>query len=327
MKTNTKNGNVLTVLKSHVRWPVGDYFKRGPMYSWKSQMALLAMVLPAFACVIVFSYIPIYGITFAFRNIKMSDIWNSPWVDPWYKYFSFLSSPIFWKVFKNTVVIACSKFVFGFWPAIVLALLLNELRNLRFKKVVQTISYLPHFISWVIIANMVNALLNLEYGPLPALVKALGMEPISIIGSESAFVPLVVITAIWHGIGWDTILYLAAISGISQTLYEAAEIDGAGRFKKMLYITLPGMVPTISILLVLNIPGLINAGFDQVFNFQNSMVLGVAEIVDTYIMKIGLDKGSYSLATAVGLFNSVLGVTLLLVSNKISKKLGGQGIW
>ena len=314
-------------LSSNRNGRIRSYFKRGPLYSWKSQIMLLAMVLPAFALVIVFNYIPLYGITIAFRDIKMSHIWSSPWVDPWYKYFMFMKSPIFWKVFKNTVKIACTKYLFGVLPPLILALLLNELRSNRYKRFVQTVSYLPNFISWVIIANLVNALLNTEYGPIPAFFEALGLQAPSIIGNESMFVPLLVVTSIWKGAGWGAIIYLAALSGISPVLYEAAEIDGANRFRKMWHITLPGMLPSISIILVLSIPGLINAGFDQVYNFQNDMVLGVAEIVDTYILKIGLVKGSYSLATAVGLFNSVIGLVLLLIANTTSKKIGGQGIW
>jgi putative aldouronate transport system permease protein len=308
------------------RWK--RYFRRGPLYSAKSQITLLLMVLPAMLTVLVFSYFPMYGVTIAFREIQMRSIWSSPWADPVFKYFQFLKDPAFWQVFKNTVTIAVSKFIFGFAPPIILALLLNELRNTYFKRVVQTISYLPHFISWVILSGIIYSLLNLEFGPLMVFARAIGLPATQpIMGNVKAFVPMVVISAIWQGVGWGTIIYLAAISGIDPTLYEAAEIDGAGRFKMIWNITIPYLVPTISILLVLSVPGLINAGFDQIYNLKNDMVLSVAQIIDTYVLNVGLEKGNYSFASAVGLFNNILGMTLLLSSNFISKRMGGQGIW
>lgn len=283
------------------RW---GYFKRGPLYSTRNQTTLLLMVLPAFLCVLIFSYLPMYGVTFAFRQIRVKSVWTSPWASPLLKHFSFLKDDGFWSVFKNTVVIAFSKFVCGFTPPIILALLLNEIRSTRFKRVVQTFSYLPYFISWVILSGIIYSLLNLDFGPLIMFVRALGIKVNQpILGSTQAFVPLVVVSAIWQGAGWGSIIYLATISGIDETMYEAAEIDGAGRFRKIWSITIPNMVPTISILLVLSVPGLINAGFDQIYNLQNDMVMRVAQIIDTYVLRVGLEQGNYSYATAVGLFN------------------------
>lgn len=305
-----------------------SYFRRGPLYGTKAQVTLLLMVVPAFVAVLLFNYLPLYGVTLAFREIRIKSIWQSPWADPLFRYFSFLTDEGFWNVFKNTVVIAVSKFVFGFAPPIILALLLNELRSNKFKRVVQTISYLPHFISWVILSGIIYSLLNLDFGPLVMLLRAIGFKVARpILGNVNAFVPMVVISSIWQGIGWGTIIYLATISSIDVNMYEAAEIDGAGRFRKIWSITIPHMMPTISILLVLSMPALINAGFDQIYNLQNDMVMRVAQIVDTYVLQVGLEQGNFSYATAVGLFNNVLGAVLLLSANFISKRSGGQGIW
>lgn len=299
----------------------------GPLYSWKSQIVLLLMILPSFLCVVIFNYLPMYGVTFAVREVDYTNVWMSAWAHPLFKYFTFLSDDEFWNVFKNTVVIACSKFIFGFPAPIALALLLNEIRAMWFKRFVQSVSYLPHFISWVIIAGLTSALLSTEIGPIAQLVQALGGRMPSLTGNETTFVPLMVVLSVWQSVGWGTIIYLAAIAGIDPTQYEAASIDGANRLQKIRHVTLPGMTPTISILLVISIPGIINAGFDQIYNFQNPMVMGVADVIDTYILRVGLDQGNYSLATAVGLFNSVIGIVLVLLTNHIMKRRGGQGIW
>lgn len=303
------------------------FLNRSPIFDAKAQFVLLAMIFPAFAAVVIFNYIPMVGVSFAIREVDFKSIWSSPFADPLFKYFSFFENKEFWNIYKNTVVIAFSKFVFGFPAPIILALLLNEIRTVKLKRFVQTVSYLPHFVSWVIISAIVGAILSVGFGPLKDLYGIFGLEAPIILGKESSFVPLMVVLAVWQSVGWGTIIYLAAIAGINVGLYEAAEIDGASKFQKVIHITLPSMKPTISILLVLSIPGIINAGFDQIYNFQNPMVMAVAEIIDTYILRIGLVQGNYSLATAVGLMNATIATTLLLVTNYVSKKQGGQGIW
>lgn len=300
---------------------------RGSLYSFKYQTELLLMVLPAFVCVLIFDYIPIYGVTFALRELNFTNVWMSEWADPLFKYFNFLNNPEFHNVFKNTIVIAVSKFVFGFPAPIVLALLLNELRTMWFKRTVQSISYLPHFISWVVIAGLAHTLLSTQIGPAASLLNHFGLQMPNLLGNASAFIPLMVGLSIWQSIGWGTIIYLAAIAGVDPALYEAAGVDGAHKLHQMWHITIPGIMPTISILLILSIPGVINAGFEQIYNFQNPMVMQVADIIDTYILRIGLERGSYSLATAVGLFKSILGMILILLANYMMKSRGGQGIW
>lgn len=285
------------------------------------------MILPSLLCVLIFNYLPMYGLTFSIREVDFTRVWQSPWADPLFKYFDFLHKDEFWNVFKNTIRIAVSKFVIGFPAPIVLALLLNEIRITWFKRTVQSISYLPHFISWVIIAGLAGALLSAEVGPIASLVDSLGGVMPILLGDEKYFVPMMVLLSVWQSVGWGTIIYLAAIAGIDPSLYEAASVDGANKFQKIWNVTLPGIVPTISVLFVLAIPGIINAGFEQIYNFQNAMVMGVADIIDTYILRMGLEKGNYSLTTAVGLFNSVIGIILILTTNAILKKRGGQGIW
>jgi ABC-type polysaccharide transport system, permease component len=302
-------------------------FSKSPVRTVKSQIMLFAMVLPAFVCVVIFNYIPMYGVTFAIREVDFNHIWRSGFADPLFKYFAFFSDTEFWNVFKNTIVIAVSKFAAGFPAPIILALLLNEIRVVWFKRFVQTVSYLPHFISWVVISAIVGAMFSIQFGPLADIYNLFGLEMPDILGSEGSFVPLMVALSVWQSIGWGTIIYLAALTGINPILYESSEIDGAKRLQKIWNITIPGLMPTISILLVLAIPSVINAGFEQIYNFQNPMVMSVGEIVDTYILRIGLVKGNYSLATAVGLFNSIIAIMLMLITNTISKKQGGQGIW
>ena len=293
-----------------------------------SDWRLLAMVLPATVAVILFDYIPIYGITFSIRELDFGKgIWFSPLADPWYRYFRFLGDPSFWQVMRNTVVIATAKLIFGFPAPIVLALFINEMRIKWFKRTTQTISYLPHFVSWVIISGLFDQLLSIDTGPVNQLLKAAIGEPIAFLGTPGLFAPMIVLTAIWQSVGWGTIIYLAVLSTIDTELYEAAIVDGAGRFRQVRHITLPGLVPTITILLVLAIPNITNAGFDQIYNFLNPIVIETGDVVQTYVVRLGLEQAKYSLTTAVGVFDSVISVVLVLTANTLSKRFGGSGIW
>ena len=296
---------------------------------WVSDWRLLVMVLPAIASVIIFNYIPMYGITFSIRQLDLSgNIWFSPLAQPWHKYFSFLTDLDFWRVMRNTVVISTAKFVFTFPAPIVLALMINEIRFSWFKRTAQTISYLPHFVSWVIVVGLANQLLSIDAGPISKVIMWFrGGQPVDFLGTPRLFIPVIVASSIWKEVGWGTIIYLAAITAINPELYEAATVDGAGRWKQALYITLPGLMPTITIILVLAIPGIINAGFDQIYNFLNPIVMETGDVIQTYVVRIGLEQGKYSLTTAVGLFNSVISIMLVLTANWVSKRLGGSGIW
>lgn len=294
---------------------------------YRKHWPLALMFLPIIIYYIVFHYVPMYGITLAFKDFKIGlGIFASPWVG--IKHFErLLNLPAFTRAFRNTVIISLMKLVFGFPLPIILALILNEVRHLKFKKVVQTVSYLPHFLSWVVLAGMFMQLLSPSTGLVNYILGYFNIDPIFFLGNNQWFRTTIILTDIWKGIGWSSIIYLAAISGISPSLYEAAICDGANRFMRMLYITLPCILPTITILLILNVGGILSAGFDQIFNLYNSAVYETGDIIDTYVYRIGLESMQYSLSTAVGLFKNLIGFVLVITTNFISKKLTDSGIW
>lgn len=294
---------------------------------WQHRWMYL-FVLPAIIWYIVFHYVPLYGITLAFRDYRFDlGIFRSPWAGM--KYFKqFFNYFEFWTLIKNTLSISALKFVIGFPFPIILALSLNEIKNTKFKRVIQTVTYLPHFLSWVIVLAFFNTMFSPNGGVVNQLLeKFLGIEPIYFLGEPRYFRTIIVATHVWKGIGWSSIIYLAAITSVDQQMYEAAHLDGAGRFKCMWYITLPTIVPTIGVLLLMNITSLINAGFDQVYLFQTPGTLGVSEVLNTYTVKTGIQQGMFSYATAIGLFQSVVALILMLVSNFLSKRTSGISLW
>ncbi|OXM14403.1 ABC transporter permease [Paenibacillus herberti] len=287
---------------------------------------LYVMLLPAIVFLVIFSYIPMYGATIAFKDFWITKgIMGSPWVglEHFQKIFE---TDKFWQVFRNTIEINLLRLVFGFPAPILLALLLNEVRLKFFKRSIQTIIYLPHFISWVTIAGIIFSVLSID-GLVNSIIVALGGSPINFLTNNDLFRPLLVLSGIWKEVGWGTIIYMAALAGINPDLYEAATVDGANRFKQAVYITLPSLLPIISILLILNFGSMMNGGFDQVFNMYNAMVYESGDVIDTYVYRIGLTQGKYSMATAIGLFLNVINFVLLMIVNYTSKKLGGQGIY
>ena len=285
--------------------------------------ALLVMMIPAIIFFAVFCYYPMYGVTLAFKDFKILEgIGGSPWVG--FKYFrQMFEDPYFFKTVANTLIISCYKLIFGFPAPIIFALLLNEVRNIHFKKVVQTVSYLPYFMSWVIMGSIFFSLLSLN-GPINAILEMIGLEPIMFMGDSSVFRGVLVVTDVWKGFGWGSILYIAAISGIDQEMYEAARLDGANRFQNAWYITIPSILPVLCINLILSLSGILNAGFDQVFNMYSEVVYDVADIIDTYVYRLGMKSMQYSLSTAVGLFKSAIGLVLILAVNFIIRKIGGK---
>ena len=290
------------------------------------QWRLFVMVAPAVILLFIFNYLPMAGIQIAFKDYDFGKgIWGSPWAGT--KYFSYLFQPDFWNIFKNTLVIALLKFVTGFPAPIILALMINHVRRKRFKRLVQTAVYLPHFLSWVVVAGLLQSILALEGGLFNSIGALFGGEPTHYLGEKGLFYPIVILSSLWKGTGWGTIMYLAAMSGIDPELYEAAMIDGASEFKQIRHITLPSLIPMISILLVLSMPGLISAGFDQIYLLQNAYNLGISEVIETYVLRLGLMNAQFSYTTAIGLFTSVTGTVLLLLSNTLSRKMGGEGIW
>ncbi len=292
----------------------------------KKEKFLYIMMLPVIMYFIVFHYAPMFGIILAFKNFSpFRGFVGSPWVG--LRHFQNLfGSPEFGMILGNTIWISLIKLFWGFPAPIILALLLNEVRNAGFKRVVQTVSYLPHFLSWVIIGSLVTFMLSLN-GPINELTKLFGQEPRQFLLESSIFRSLLVVTDIWKGVGWGTLLYLASISGIDQNLYEAAYIDGAGRLKQTTYITIPSIKGVVIILFIFNIGGILSAGFEQIFILQNPMVRQVSEIVDTYVYKRGIVSAQYSFATAVGIFKSVVGLILISGTNYLAKKVGEEALW
>ncbi len=286
------------------------------------------MFLPVVAYFFIFRYIPMYGITLAFKKFTLSlGIMGSPWVGL-ANFESLLRTTTFFRAVRNTVVISLLKLVCGFPMPIILAILLNEVRNLRFKKAVQTISYLPHFLSWVVLAGLFGQLLSPNNGAVNYILKQLfGIQPIYFLADNRWYRTTLIITDIWKEVGWGSIIYLATISSINSEIYEAAECDGADRFQRIWYITLPELLSTITILLILNVGRIMDAGFDQIFNTYNNVVMETGDIIDTYVYRRGLGSLEYSLATAVGLFKNVIGFVLVLATNLITKSINSYGLW
>ena len=296
---------------------------------YKKHLALSLMFIPVIVYFFIFKYIPMGGIVIAFKNYKISQgIWGSAWcgMDNFTKAFA---TPTFARAVRNTLEISGLKLLFGFPAPIILALMLNEVTHVRFKKTVQTITYLPHFLSWVVLAGMFQQLLSPNNGAVNAVLKQVfGMkDSIYFLGSNQYFRGTLIVTDIWKNVGWSSILYLATISGIDPSLYEAATVDGASRWQCTRYITIPSLVSTIVIMLILSIGSIMDAGFDQVFNLYNSAVYQTGDIIDTYVYRYGIGDMKYSLATAVGLFKNVIAFVLVVGTNLITRKISGEGIW
>lgn len=286
------------------------------------------MAIPGIIFILIFYYIPMYGVTIAFKDFSFAQgIMGSPWVG--FKHFKdFLLTPNLGNIFYNTFGITLSRLIIGFPIPIIFALLLNELTNIRFKKTIQTVSYLPHFISFVVIAGMLSKLLASDGAVNDLLMKLhITSEPIQFLGEKKYFWGIIVGSGIWQGMGYSSILYLAAITGVDQALYESATLDGAGRFKKWIYITVPSIMPIVVIQLIMSVNGILSAGFDNILLLQNSQVMERAEVLDTYIYKVGLNDGRYSYSTAVGLFTSVIRIALVIGTNFIAKRVTEYGLW
>ncbi|WP_082198273.1 MULTISPECIES: sugar ABC transporter permease [Bacillales] len=287
------------------------------------------MIFPALVFILVFNYFPMYGVLMAFQDYSLfKGFFGSPWAG--FKHFEmFFNSPDFFRVIKNTIVISLLKLVINFPAPILLALMLNEVRNMAFKKVIQTISYLPHFLSWVIVSGFTISILSVDNGSLNILLQSLGLidKPINFLSLPQYFWGIIVTTNLWKEIGFATIVYLAAIAGVNPSLYEAASIDGASKFKQIFLITLPSITPVIIIFLILNIGSLLNAGFDDLLLLgKSAMLRDVAEVIDTYAYRIGIINNRFSYAAAVGLFKAIISVGLLTMANYLSRR-AGTSLW
>ena len=287
---------------------------------------LYLMVLLPLAYFIVFHYIPLYGITLAFKDFDISEgIMGSPWVG--FKYFEeFFSNPYSWLVIRNTVVLRLWQLAIGFPAPIILALLLNELRTMRFKGIVQTSSYLPHFISLVVVSGMVISFLASD-GPINNLIKSLGGQSVPFMQLPEYFAPIFTFSGIWQHAGWASVIYLAALTSINPELIEAAVIDGAGRWQRLLHITLPGIAPTVTIMFLLRIGQLLTVDYQMILLLYSPAIYETADVLGTYIYRRGIIGADFSFATAVGLFQAVVGLVFIVGANWIAKRVGDTSLW
>ena len=281
------------------------------------------LLLPAVAYFVIFKYVPMYGITIAFKDFKLGKgILDSGWADPWFKCFKQLfRSELFWRSVKNTLSISFLKIIVAFPIPIIFALLIDALPGRRFKKTVQTVSYLPYFISWVVLGGILRSLLSPTYGAINYILGWFGVDPIHFLAEEEMFQAVLFITHVWQTVGYGSIVYLAAIAGVDQEIYEAARVDGARRIQMMLKITIPCIASTILTMLILDVGKFMSAGFDQVQNLYNPVVYSTGDIIDTFTYRAGLVDRNYSYSTAASLFQNIIGLILLLITNYVSKKV------
>ncbi len=288
--------------------------------------SLYLMILPVLVFYIVFMYKPMYGAIIAFKKYSPGlGIGGSPWVG-FENFEYFFENPDFVRILTNTIKISLSLIIFGFPAPIILTLMFNELRNQRFKRVAQTVSYMPHFISLVVICGIIRTFVA-DGSIIQQLVQAFDGRSGSLLGRKEAFLSIYVISDIWQNIGWDCIIYLAAISGIDQQLYEAAQVDGAGKWKQMLHVTLPGISPTIVIMLILRVGNILSVGYEKIILLYNPQIYETSDVVSSYVYRMGFESRDWSYSTAVGLFNSVVNFIVIIAANTISKKISDTSLW
>ena len=294
----------------------GRYIRKRLRESWQWYLLLL----PAFLYILIFQYGPMYGILMAFQNYRPSKgVMGSPWVgfDNFIRFFNY---PYFWKMIRNTLSITLLSLA-TFPCAIIFALFLNELTNMKFKKVAQMVSYMPHFLSEVVVVSLVMLMLDLSNGPINNLIDAMGGERMYFMGEPGAFAPIYVLSGLWQNLGWGTILYISALSAVPSEQIEAARIDGASRFQVMWHVNLPTILPTIMITLLMRMGRIMSLGYTKILLMENDLVADVSNVISTYTYKVGILGGQYSYSTAIGLFNNVINIILLLAFNRLSKKL------
>lgn len=293
---------------------------------FRRNKVLYLMFLPVLAYFIFFCYKPMYGIIMAFTDYKpVKGYWGSDWVGL-KNFFDYFESPYFVRTVSNTLILNLSFLFFSFPVPICLALLLNEVKNTKFKKAVQTVTYLPHFISLVIICGMLSSF-SLSTGLFNDIIEFFGGERDSLLSNPDAYRPIYVVSGIWREMGWNSIIYLAALSGVDAQLYEAAKIDGAGKWKQTLHVTLPGILPTIVIKLILQIGSLMNLGYEKALLLYNESTYSTSDIISTYVYRMGLEQHDYSYATAIDVMNAVINILLVVMANKISKKVTDSSLW
>lgn len=313
--------------------PIAPLREKGWLRRLAAQWEIQSMILPGIAFLLLFSYVPMAGVLLAFKEYDIfQGMIDSPWVGL-RQFRMLLDSPDFPMIIRNTLVIALLKLVFIFPAPIVLALMLNEVKKLAFKRVVQTLTYLPHFISWVIVSGLVFSVLSVESGSLNIALQKLALvdKPVNWLSLPEYFYSILISAGVWKEVGFGSIVYLAAIVGVNPHLYEAAAIDGAGRMKQIVTVTLPTIAPVITIFLILHIGNLLNAGFEDILALtnggKNSVLRSVSEVIDTYVYNVGVNEQRYSFATAAGLFKSVVNILLLWGANTLTRRIGGASLW
>lgn len=296
----------------------------------RTEWPLHLFLLPAVILLLIFSYFPMVGILIAFQDYVPSKGWDiffkSEWV--WLDNFKYIMGmPGFWSAMRNTLTIAVQKIVVSIFVPLILALLLNEVKNALFKKSVQTLIYIPYFFSWVILGGILTDILSPVNGVVNQFLQFLGFEKVNFLGNPNTIQPVFIVTNIWKEVGYNTVIFLAALTSIDPALYEAASVDGAGYTKQMLHITIPSLVPMILLVTVLGMGNILNAGFDQVFNLYSPVVYDTADIIDTFVYRIGMDELQYSVSTAINLFKSVISIILISTSFHLAKKYAGYKIF
>lgn len=302
------------------------FWQRLKLDLYRYRYLYLFFALPLLLYYIVFKYVPLYGLQIAFKDYRITrTIWECPWVG--FEHFQdFFSSIYFFRTLKNTLIISCLNLVFGFPAPIIFALLLNEVQNSKFKKIVQTVTYLPHFVSTVVICGLIVSF-SAKDGLFNDIIELFGGTRSDLLMSKEAFRPIYIASGIWSGFGWGSIIYLSALSSADQEQYEAAYIDGAKRFQRMIYITLPGILPTIVIKLIMEVGSLMSVGHEKILLLYSPLTYEVADVISTYVYRKGLVDNDYSYSTAVGLFNSVINIILLVFTNTVSRRLTDTSLW
>ena len=303
-----------------------SYWQRLKIDLIRYKYLYLFFALPVVVYYIIFKYVPLYGLQIAFKEYRISrTMWECPWVG--FAHFEeFFSSIYFVRTLRNTIVISLLDLAFGFPAPILFALLLNEVRNEKFKKVVQTVTYLPHFVSTVVICGLLVTF-SAKEGLFNTIIEFFGGERTDLLMSKEAFRPIYIASGVWSGFGWGSIIYLSALASVDQEQYEAAYIDGAGRFQRMFHITLPGIMPTIVIKLIMDVGGLMGVGSEKILLLYNPLTYEVADVISTYVYRKGLVENDYSFSTAVGLFNSVINILLIVIANAVSRRLTDTSLW
>lgn len=307
---------------------MGETIKKKVVREWKRNKYLYFLSIPFLTYYIVFHYGPMFGLLMAFQDYSIVDgIWGSPFIGL-DNFIRFFESQYFVRLLRNTFVLSVENIIWGFPAPLILALLLNEIRNEKFKRTVQTVTYLPHFISLVVVCGMLTQFLSRD-GFITSLLVNLGLiEPTNLLGEKEYFRTIYILSGIWQEIGWGTIIYLAALTGVDEQLYEAAKIDGANRFRCLISITIPSIAPTIIMLLILQIGKVMSVGFEKIILLYNPQTYEVADVLSSYIYRYGLDGSfDYGYTTAIGLFSSVINFILVISANKISRKLTENSLW